>query len=106
MKRFEIYDSPLSDYSFIGFNSDGLFDGDPTYLFTSSYHVLGARLLGVSYPDFLRFCQSKGAKLRGKSGYCYPVWDRKKSQAGLLEIIKMLNTNWTQFEKVCLNGKF
>ena len=41
--------------------------------FKSSYHVIGARLLGFCYPDYLRYCRTLGAEIRGTQGYSFPV---------------------------------
>lgn len=58
------------------------------YHYTSSYHVLNARLLGLSYPDYLHYCQSMGAILKGKTGYCYPVWKEKKDCKKVADLIE------------------
>ena len=44
---------------------------DNEVIFSGSFQVLGSRLLGLSYPDYLHFLQSQGATLKGKEGYCY-----------------------------------
>ena len=93
MKAFTTSSTFDDSYIFIGFNSE-LMCKKEGFEFTSSYHVLGARLLGLSYPDFLKYCQSKGAKLRGREGYCYPVWDKAVDKKGMQEIIRQLNANW------------
>lgn len=98
MKAFVVSSNFNDSYAFIGFDSD-LLDKKEGYEFSSSYHVLGARLLGLSYPDYLKYCQSKGAKLRGRKGYCYPVWDKAADKKGMQEIIRQLNTNWNTFLK-------
>ena len=59
--------------------------------FTSSYHILGARLLGLSYPDYLTYCQSTGARLRGRNGYTYPVWE---SSSAAQMVVKELEKQW------------
>lgn len=100
MKAFVASSNFNDSYVFIGFNSE-LMCKKEGFKFASSYHVLEARLLGFSYPDFLRYCQSKGAKLRGREGYCFPVWDRAADKKGMQEILKQLNTNWdTLLKKV------
>lgn len=49
---------------------------------TGSLNVLMARVCGVSYGDFLRYCRSDyGAELRGKKGYPYPLFkDKREAQ--------------------------
>ena len=59
--------------------------------FEGSYHVLGARLLGLTYPDYLAYCKSKGAHLRGKRGYTYPVWE---TDAAAQVVVRELQFQW------------
>jgi hypothetical protein len=69
------------------------FKDSPDYFFDSSYHILCARVLGYSYPDYLRYCRSKGAKLHGKQGYSYPIFENHNSA---LKICGNLNLNWSK----------
>lgn len=47
---------------------------------TGSLHVLGARVCGIPYAEYLRYCRSKyRAELRGKIGYPYPIFYDKKN---------------------------
>ena len=41
-----------------------------------SWAVLPARLFGLSWPDYLRYCVQSGAKVRGRE-HIYPmiIWD-------------------------------
>ena len=64
--------------------------------FEGSYHVLGARLLGLYYPDYLTYAKSKGARLRGKKGYTYPVWD---TEVAAKSFMKELQTEWDKLVK-------
>lgn len=98
MKAFTTSSNFDDSYVFIGFNPE-LVCNKEGFKFTSSYHVLAARLLGLSYPDFLKYSQSKGAKLRGRKGYCFPVWDKTADKKGMQEIIRQLNANWDTFIK-------
>lgn len=61
-----------------------------------SLNVLQARLLGLSYPDYLQFCRAhhKGI-LRGRAGYSYCVY---KEKANCQAICKLLNTEWNKVE--------
>lgn len=81
------------------------FEGDPfiqetALYFTSSYNVIPARLLGFTYPEYLRFCQANGAILRGKNGYTHAVWTDKKQCE---KICKMIEEEW---KKVLANVQF
>ena len=52
-----------------------------------SYSVLAARFMGVSWPDWLRFCRNNGAQLYGKNSfYTIPIWEKPNS-----EFLTMLN---------------
>ena len=73
---------------------------DVTWYFTSSYNVPSARLLGFTYPDYLRYCRSKGAMIRGKKGYTIPVWTNKSDCD---EICKMVEKEW---KKLCNEIQF
>ena len=57
---------------------------------SGSYAVFVSRVLGLSYPDYLRFARDiLGAEIIGK-GDCYPVAYFKLSQ-GLADLIEELN---------------
>lgn len=59
-----------------------------------SYNVMGARILGLPYPEYLRFCRDKyRATLRGKVGYSYPVFKQKKDAENLS---KLLNSQYNE----------
>lgn len=59
---------------------------------TGSYNILMARLLNLSYPNFLRYCRDvHGAEITGK-GSLYPVPYFTKGK-GLDNLIKLLNEN-------------
>ena len=56
-----------------------------------SFNVLGARLLNLSYPDYLRYLRSIGADLRGRNGYSFAIFkDKEKCQS----ICTRLNKEW------------
>ena len=56
-----------------------------------SYNVIGARLMGLTYAQYLRMCRDCfGAEIIGK-GSSYPVPYFKLSQ-GLYDLIEQLNT--------------
>ena len=60
-----------------------------------TYHTIAARILGFSYPNYLRFCRDNfNAEIRGKIGYPTPFWKNKKSCEDLL---KLLNKNYKVF---------
>lgn len=55
-----------------------------------SYNVLCARLLGLDYPTYLRYCRDVfGAELNGKGHlYAYPVFDKTPLTR---QLVKTLN---------------
>ena len=57
---------------------------------TGSFHIIGARLMGLTYADYLRMCRDCfGAEIVGKgSMYPYPIF---KASSLLEELIKKLN---------------
>lgn len=65
--------------------------------FHSSFHVLEARLLKMSYPDYLRFLRANGAELRGKQGYTVATF---KNKADCQKICNMLNKEWKVIESI------
>lgn len=63
------------------------FDALPNMTTTGSYNLLPARLLGLSYADYLRFCRDElGAEIIGKKSM-YPVayFPNKASAVGLVD---------------------
>lgn len=65
--------------------------------FKSSYHVLCARVLGLSYIEYLHYCYNFGAKIVGRQGYSYPVW-KIDDKAGIKEVLRELNYQWNKVE--------
>ena len=55
-----------------------------------SYNIIGARLMGLTYADYLRMCRDKyGAEIIGKgSRFPYPVF---KLSQDLIDLIEELN---------------
>lgn len=71
------------------------FDNMPPMHTKGSYNLLMARLLGLSYCDFLRYCRDEcGATIVGRTNqYPIPFFDKdKKSEA----LVKELNFRITQ----------
>ena len=96
----ETYDEKYMIEFFI---EEGYFQGEPNLYFTSSYHVVASRILGFSYPDYLRYCRSHGAALRGKQGYSFPVWiDKNECQ----KICNLLNKEWDKLKSLIQFAKF
>ena len=65
------------DYYICVFLDNDIFKDKPDFNYGSSYHVLGARLMGLPYPDYLLWCvKNYNAQLGGKNGYCYPMFKK------------------------------
>lgn len=59
-----------------------------------SWNILQARVLGITYPQYLKYCMSYGGQLRGRTGYSYCVFKDK----GICNMIcKKLNEEWSKF---------
>ena len=84
-------------------NPDGKFTIVPNYKnfgedwkIMGSWAVLPARLFGLSWADYLRYCRQCGADVRGKA-HQYPiiVWDKKNN-----EFLDELNKRANQLIKI------
>lgn len=66
----------------------------PDLICKGSYGVLAARLLGISYPNYLRYCATHGGTLRGRQGFPTCYFKNKKDA----EIIcQEINKEWDKF---------
>lgn len=86
-KYFKYEASPLhKDRYFITLNHEALH-----LIYTSgSFNIICARVMGLTYADYLRMCRDMfGAEIIGK-GSKYPVATFKFSD-GLLKLVKILN---------------
>ena len=65
----------------------------PDHTMRGSYHVLEARLMMLSYPQYLRLCRDVyGAELFGKKSFVVPYFsDKKKAQPLIDELNKRIN---------------
>ena len=61
-----------------------------------SYNVLQARLLGLSYPDYLQFCRANyNGILRGREGYSYCLY---KEKSDCQKVCQLINKEWNKVE--------
>lgn len=73
----------------VPFSAQGMIKG--------SLNVLQARLLDLSYADYLQFCRANyNGMLRGRSGYSYCVY---KDKADCQKVCQILNKEWIKVEK-------
>lgn len=62
-----------------------------------SMGVIEARLLGFSYPDYLKYCRANyNGILRGHEGYSYCVFKDKKD---CLKLCGLLNKEWDKVKE-------
>lgn len=68
---------------------------------SGSFNIVAARILGFSYPDYLRYVrQNHNAILKGKDGYSYAIYkDRKDCVA----VVTLLNDAWRKMEAAIIS---
>ena len=66
------------------------YDGKFRIKTSGSYNILGARILGLSYGDYLRFVAQNGATIVGKKSKYVSFFFEKKEDA--IKIQKLLNS--------------
>ena len=68
---------------------------------SGSFNIVAARILGFSYPDYLRYVRDNhNATLKGKQGYSYAIYkDRKDCVA----VVTLLNDAWKKVEKAIIS---
>ena len=66
------------------------------YFQTGSYNIVASRILGFSYPDYLRYVrQNYNATLKGRAGYSYAIY---KNWNDCYDIVALLNKKWREVE--------
>lgn len=68
---------------------------------SGSFNIVAARILGFSYPDYLRYVRDNyNAVLKGKQGYSYAIYkDRKDCVA----VVTLLNDTWRKIEAAIIS---
>lgn len=68
---------------------------------SGSYNIVAARVLGLSYPDYLRFVrQNYSATLRGREGYSCASYKNRKD---CVAVVTLLNDTWRKVEAVIIS---
>lgn len=67
-----------------------------------SFNILPARLLNLTYPDYLRLCRGQfSAELCGREGYSYPRFSKENGDRLVKILNKVANSipkgTWEQF---------
>lgn len=93
MKPFSVSETYQEGIFMIGFDNEKFFGGEAS----GSYHIIGARILGLTYANYLRYLRDKfDAELRGREGYSYPVF---KSKESCKRAVNHLNDIWGTIER-------
>ena len=74
--------------------TETFFEKYPDFILNQSYGILAARLIGFSYPDYLRYCAVNGATLKGREGFPHPTFKDKKDAE---KICNLINKEWDKF---------
>lgn len=85
-------DCELTNYM-IGLTED-FHEKNPNFILRGSYGVLAARLLGFTYPEYLRYCAVNGGTLKGRTGFPHCVFKNKKDAE---KICNLINKEWDRF---------
>lgn len=99
MKAFEIRETCDSGNWIIGLTLE-FHENCPDLICHNSYAILAARLLNLSYPEYLRYCASKGGTLKGRTGFPIVYFKQKKLAE---EICQLINKEWDRFYQVYLS---
>lgn len=104
MKGFILETTPDEKYCAIYFNAVDELCHLPDYCYKSSYNVVAARVMGMSFPQWLLYCAAQKAIIGGNTGYAGVKWKiADKAYANI--ILKELNKQWDMFMKeVDFNG--
>lgn len=80
-------------YCFIQFNYADELCKLNGYEFRSSYNVVAARVMGLSFPQWLLYCAERGAVISGKVGYAGAKW-KIEDKAKANEVLREVNKQW------------
>lgn len=96
MKAFKVTDGVDNDTYMVGLE-DEIYKLITPYYLNGSYNIIEARVLGFSYPNYLRFVRDNyNATLKGNAGYSYAIY---KNRNDCYDIVKLLNAFWEKIEK-------
>lgn len=96
IRRFAPYCNPEHEWM-ITFNTDELFEEGELKDFSSSYHVVGARLLGLPYHEYLLYMAKKyNGMLRGRRGYCHVTF---REQNDCIKACDELEWEWRKVKE-------
>lgn len=61
-----------------------------------SFNVLPARLLHMTYPDYLKYLRANGGELHGRTGYVFVVF---KNKSICQKFCDRLNKEWDRIKR-------
>lgn len=88
-EAFVVRENP--DGKFILSLSEQFHQDFPDFVCHQSYGILAARLVGMTYPTFLRYCAAHGGELVGKKGYPATHF---KSEKDAKMVVKEINKGY------------
>ena len=93
------YVKPTTNGSYmVGIDCDVLYN----HCSEGSYNIVGARVLGLSYPQYLRFLRDEfGAKLKGKVGYSYAIWENEED---CKKAVNEINSHWKKIKDTVIKN--
>ena len=95
MKAFEVIEACDNKNYMINLTHD-FHKENPKFVLNCSYGILAARLMGLSYPNYLLYCQSKGGTIKGRVGFPYVVFKEKVKAE---EICSRINSEWNKVKE-------
>ena len=95
--RFFNIDEGIEDNTWVVGLEDDAYALITPYYINGSYNIVAARMLGLSYPDYLRYIrQNYNATLRGRQGYSYAFF---KNRNDCYDLVDLLNKKWKEVEE-------
>lgn len=91
-EAFVVRENP--DGKYIISLSEKFHEDFPQFVCHQSYGILAARLVGMTYPTFLRYCAAHGGELRGKQGYPATYFSKESNAKA---IVKEINKGYKAF---------
>lgn len=101
MQAFIVRESGTLKEWMIGLRED-FHTNYPKFWCRKSYHILEARLLGLSYPDYLKYCVMNGATLSGRLGFPHAVFKNKRDAE---RVCNLVNSEWEKFQVMIMKGE-
>lgn len=89
-EAFVVRPSMSGSHFIIGL-SEKFHDDFSDFVCQQTYSIFAARLLGMHYSDYCRYCVKNGGELHNKQGYPVAYFEKKENAE---KIIKEINKNY------------